>query len=173
MFYNHFTKYKPVPALRHKSVFDIKIACAFRVQFGNVTNGARDPVESGWHLKIPLPKCSSCRNCRKWWPSASTATSGILLHCSDPSQIFFSPSLMFNSLTQAKYLLVTYPNLLIFMNYIRSNTFQLSDTKILLFGDKLIYRGQFSIIWHFFFYLGTIFFYSGTIFWETGQKIYS
>ena len=38
--------------MRHKGVFDIKIVCAFRVQFGNVTNGARDPV----------PKKFLCRN---------------------------------------------------------------------------------------------------------------
>ena len=42
--------------MRHKGVFNIKIACAFRVQFGNVTNGARDPVESGWHLKNSFAK---------------------------------------------------------------------------------------------------------------------
>ena len=43
------------------------------------------------------------------------------LQCSDTSRNPYSPKLIFNALTQGKYLLETYPNVLGFMNYVTSD----------------------------------------------------
>ena len=57
--------------------------------------------------------------------------------------IFFSLTLMFNALTQGKYLLVTSPNVLRFMNYIRATHSNYLTQKLccsgtnLYIGDKL------------------------------------
>ena len=118
-------------------MFYLVFGTGFRNPFGN-------NLISLWHfLLFPnLPRlmviCWICRDC---WPSASTATSGMHLLCSDTLCFFFVLGDGWSMLRPHGFYWWPIIMFLDWWNYITGNTFQLSDTHFNYPRHKLYYLG--------------------------------